>query len=96
VEEEEQPVEEDEGRADEGEEEETEGETEVREDEEEGNEIGVVECRADEGERIPRMEREDGEAILIYVEGDNFDEEGDPVQAEWSLIGFIEYNVPDS
>jgi hypothetical protein len=54
----------------------------------------------DEGERIPsiteQMEREDEEVVLVKMEGDDSDEGGDIVPAEWSQTRFGEYEVADS
>jgi hypothetical protein len=47
---------------------------------------GVVEGRADEGERIPwlveKMEREEDEAVLVDMERDDSNEKGDPLSSE--------------
>jgi hypothetical protein len=36
-------------------------------------------------------ERENEETVLVDMEGDDSDEEGDVVSAEWSQTGFGEY-----
>jgi hypothetical protein len=42
------------------------------------------------------MERDDEEAVLMDMKGDDSDEEGDAVPAKWSQIGFSEYSVSDA
>jgi transcription initiation factor IIF auxiliary subunit len=79
-EEEQQVKEEGECRVDEGAEEEVEGEAQGRADKGEG--ILVL---------VEQMEREDEEAVLVDMEGDDSGKERDPVPTEWSQTRFIEY-----